>query len=272
MMRPFPRAIVVAFSVVFFTAFAARSAVPAETLLYDVTTVDFAATTAPALAASGPVRVEIVDNGPATPEISPRWQSNSPMFAVWDRAPVDLSAPDSIVFGHHCAQIQFVMAANDVLARVVQDQNGVGSFAWIEGARPDGSLDPYAFFCLKGGHQSTTAWSEWVRIGKRVYGATPPPPTTVKVFITQPRGGETVGGTVWVVLWAEGTGGASNTFTLSADGQQVRTETTSSRGPVTIPWPTAQGVVPNGTHTLTGTVRDAAGNAGTATINVIVGN
>lgn len=99
-----------------------------------------------------------------------------------------------------------------------------------------------------------------------------PPPSTVKVFITQPRNGDTVSGTVWVVLWAEDTSGASNTFTLSADGRQISSQTTSSRGPVTIPWPTtpAGGTpVTNGTHTLTGTVRDAAGNTGTTSITVI---
>jgi hypothetical protein len=103
----------------------------------------------------------------------------------------------------------------------------------------------------------------------------PPPPSPVKVFITQPLGGATVSGTVWVVLWAEGTSGTSNTFTLSADGKQVRTQTTSARGPVTIPWPTTPvGTTPvaNGTHTLTGTVRDATGNTGTTSITVILKN
>ena len=80
----------------------------------------------------------------------------------------------------------------------------------------------------------------------------------------------TVGGTVWVVMWAENTTGSSNAFTLSADGKQVKTETTSSRGPVTIPWDTRS--VANGTHTLTATVRDAAGNTGTTSITVIVRN
>jgi hypothetical protein len=80
---------------------------------------------------------------------------------------------------------------------------------------------------------------------------------------------------VWVVLWAEGTTGISNVFTLSADGKQVGSKTTSSRGPVTIPWVTkpAGGLpVLNGTHTLTGTVRDATGNTGTTSIAVIVNN
>lgn len=97
-----------------------------------------------------------------------------------------------------------------------------------------------------------------------------PPPATLKVFITQPKATATVSGTAWIVLWVEGTSGAANTFTLSADGTQIATRTTTARGPVSIPWPTT--ALPNGTHTLTGTVRDATGNTGTTTMTVIVSN
>jgi len=104
----------------------------------------------------------------------------------------------------------------------------------------------------------------------------PPPASALKVFITQPATAATVSGTVWVTLWVQGTSGASNVFTLSADGKQIGSPTTSSRsGPVTIPWPTkpiGATPVPNGTHTLTGTVRDATGNTGTTSITVIVNN
>jgi len=99
---------------------------------------------------------------------------------------------------------------------------------------------------------------------------TPPPPATLKVFITQPKATATVKGTAWIVLWVEGTSGASNTFTLSADGTQIATRTATVRGPVSIPWVT-QGLA-NGTHTLTGTVRDGTGNTGTTSITVIVNN
>jgi hypothetical protein len=79
-----------------------------------------------------------------------------------------------------------------------------------------------------------------------------------------------VSGTAWVVLWAEGTSGASNVFTLTDSSGTIGTQTTSSRGPVSIPWNT--GSVSNGTHPLTGTVRDAAGNTGTTSISVNVRN
>jgi hypothetical protein len=92
---------------------------------------------------------------------------------------------------------------------------------------------------------------------------------SLRVFITQPTGGTTVRGTAWVVMWVEGTTGAANTFTLSADGATVGSQTTSTRGPVTIPWPTS---TPNGSHTLTAVVRDAAGRTGRTSVSVTVRN
>ncbi len=104
---------------------------------------------------------------------------------------------------------------------------------------------------------------------------TPPPPPapaandTLKVFITQPTGGATVGGTAWVVLWVEGTSGSNNTFTLSVDGATIGSRTTSARGPVVIPWATS---TTNGSHTLTAVVRDAAGHTGRRSVSVTVRN
>ena len=98
----------------------------------------------------------------------------------------------------------------------------------------------------------------------------PPPPSPIKVVITQPRAGSTVSGTtVWVVIWAEGTTGAANVFTLSVDAKQIGTTNAgSSRGPVSFPWNTTG--VAKGTHTLKADVRDAAGNTGTTSISVIL--
>ena len=50
------------------------------------------------------------------------------------------------------------------------------------------------------------------------------------------------------------------------DGSQ----TTSARGPVTIPWQT--GSVANGSHTLRATVRDATGHTGSTSRTVTVSN
>jgi hypothetical protein len=113
----------------------------------------------------------------------------------------------------------------------------------------------------------------FLAIGRRQAAApapAPPPPTsgTVKVFITQPGASATVRGTAWVVLWAEGTSGSANVFTLRAGNQQVGSQTTSARGPVTLPWNTA--AFAEGVHTLTATVRDATGKSGSASVTVIV--
>jgi hypothetical protein len=99
----------------------------------------------------------------------------------------------------------------------------------------------------------------------------PPAPTgTLRVFITQPPNGGTVTGTVWPTLWVEGQSGTSNTFTISANGQVVGSQVTSSRGPVSIPWTTTG--TANGVTSLTAIVRDAAGNTGSTTISVTIRN
>ena len=91
----------------------------------------------------------------------------------------------------------------------------------------------------------------------------------VKAFITQPRAGSTASGTVWVVMWAEGTTGSANVFTLSADGKQIGVANVgSSNGPVTIPWNTTG--VAKGAHTLRADVLDAAGNTGTTTLSFVL--
>lgn len=92
----------------------------------------------------------------------------------------------------------------------------------------------------------------------------------VKAFITYPHAGITVSGTnLWVVMWAEGTTGSANVFTLSADGNQIGGGIgSSSNGPVTIFW-NMTGVA-KGAHTLRADVLDAAGNTGSTTLSFIL--
>jgi hypothetical protein len=92
---------------------------------------------------------------------------------------------------------------------------------------------------------------------------------SLRVSITQPAGGAVVGDTAWVVMWVEGASGSSNMFTLTVDGATIGTRSTSSTGPVTIPWETS---VPNGLHVLTAVVRDASGRTGRSSITVTVRN
>jgi Domain of unknown function (DUF1929)/Bacterial Ig domain len=100
----------------------------------------------------------------------------------------------------------------------------------------------------------------------------PPPPATgtLGVFITQPSNGATVTGTSWVTLWLEGSSGTSNTYTLTVAGRSVATTTTSSKGPVSMPWDST--TVPSGPQTLTATARDATGNTGSGSISINVSN
>ena len=95
-------------------------------------------------------------------------------------------------------------------------------------------------------------------------------PGTLQVYLTQPAPGSTVSGTNWAVIWLSGSSGTSNVYTLSVGAQVVGTQTTSSTGPVSIPWDTR--TVPNGTQPLTASARDATGNTGSTTNSVIVQN
>ena len=94
--------------------------------------------------------------------------------------------------------------------------------------------------------------------------------STLRVSITQPSSGATVSGMPWAVMWVDGQSGSSNTFTLTLAGQTMGTTTTGSAGPISMPYDTR--TVANGSQPLTASVRDAAGNTGSATITVIVNN
>jgi hypothetical protein len=100
-------------------------------------------------------------------------------------------------------------------------------------------------------------------------GTPTPSPSAIDVFITSPTEGATVSGsTVWVDIWAANFVGSSNTFTLSINGTVLATGTASNHA--TIAFDSRS--VPDGPQTLTATVRDSAGNVGSATRNLIVSN
>ena len=89
------------------------------------------------------------------------------------------------------------------------------------------------------------------------------PPT---VTITSPGNGATVSGTIDVLVNAADNV-AVTSVTLSVDGAAIATNLTA---PFTNSW--NSGSVSNGTHTLTATAADAAGNKGTSSIQVTVSN
>ena len=146
---------------------------------------------------------------------------------------------------------------------------------------PDGSFDTSAGVMGSGGLVQFPATSDIfyvkgtnhrgndtvVAVGRKEAAAPPP----LSVAMTAPHNGDTVSGTNWVVLWVNGGGTVSKTYSLSVDGKAVGTpQTTTSNGPVTLPWPTTS--FPNGTHTLTGSVSTANGSTGSVSISVLVSN
>src|SRR5438477_359927 len=98
----------------------------------------------------------------------------------------------------------------------------------------------------------------------------PAPTGSLQVSVTQPAGGgATVSGTQWVTIWVDGAAAGNNTYTLTANGRTVWTETNGDR-PSTLPWNTASGA--NGATTLTVSVKDSAGKTGSRSISVWVAN
>jgi hypothetical protein len=136
------------------------------------------------------------------------------------------------------------------------------SFAWNTTTTADGAHMLTASVTDAAGHAATASISVTVSNGGGA-GA-------LRVAITQPSPGATVSGVSWAVIWVEGTSGASNTFTLTLAGQPMGTTTSSSRGPISMPYDTRS--VANGAQPLAATVRDAAGNTGSTTLTVIVSN
>ncbi|HEY3101881.1 MAG TPA: Ig-like domain-containing protein [Methylomirabilota bacterium] len=108
-------------------------------------------------------------------------------------------------------------------------------------------------------------------------GTDPSPPVRVitvqsgalTASFTSPADGATVNGSVSVGMSASGAGGGSATFTLTVDGQQAFSNTTTGTTQ-TYPWDTRS--VADGVHTLGLSVRDATGATATATRTVTVNN
>src|SRR6267142_1670879 len=169
----------------------------------------------------------------------------------------------------------------------MSESNGTGTITWTLGL--DGGATP--IFTTSG--TATTASFNWdttglapgahqlqLRVqdgGGRTASATsavtvqPPPPATIKVFITQPGAdGAIVSGTTWFTIWIENAAGGNKTYTMSVDGTVVGTTNTTSSGPVSMPWMT-NGTT-NGPHSVTVSVGDSAGGSGQAVRVVNVAN
>jgi hypothetical protein len=93
---------------------------------------------------------------------------------------------------------------------------------------------------------------------------------TIKVFITAPAAGATVRGTVWFTVWLENAAAGNRTVTLSVNSTTITSTTTSSNGPISLPWSTT--AADNGAKTATVSVRDSANATGRASVTVTVAN
>ena len=166
------------------------------------------------------------------------------------------------------ANVYTLSVAGQTVATIPTASTGPVMIAWNTRSVADGSRVLTASVRDAAGKTGSRSVTVTVRNG------TAPPPTaatgTLKVAITSPTSGATVGGTPSVVLWVDGTSGSANTFTLSVDGTTIGMQTIPQRGPVTVPWTTRS--VANGAHTLTATVRDATGNTGRTSFTVTVRN
>ncbi|HXH84218.1 MAG TPA: Ig-like domain-containing protein [Candidatus Tectomicrobia bacterium] len=140
-----------------------------------------------------------------------------------------------------------------------------GTFGWNTTAVANGSHTLTATVTDSGGR--TASATRTVTVSNTT--TTPPPAGTLQVAITAPRSGATVSGTTWATVWVEGAGTASKTYTLLVGGQTVATTTTTSSGPVSLPWDTTK--TANGTQTLTARVQEGT-NAGTSSVSVNVSN
>jgi hypothetical protein len=94
-------------------------------------------------------------------------------------------------------------------------------------------------------------------------------PGTLKVAFTAPARSATVSGTVWFSIWVEGAAIGTNTWTLSDNGARFASPTCGCTHLVPA-WDSR--AVPNGTHTISVSVKDASGRTGTGSITVLVKN
>src|SRR5262252_4231418 len=158
--------------------------------------------------------------------------------------------------------VQSVRFTLDGASLGAEDTASPYSVSWNTTGAANGSHSLTAIARDAAGNQSSSAVTVTVNNG-------PPPDTTPPaVNLTAPSNGATVSGTVTVSASAsDNVGVAGVQFTL--DGANLGAEDTAS--PYSVSWNTTG--VANGSHTLTATARDAAGNRTTsAAVTVTVSN
>ena len=162
--------------------------------------------------------------------------------------------------------IAFTLAVDGAQVFATSGSASSASFAWNTTSVADGT-HTLGLTVQDGAGRTATATR-----GVTVRNTTPPPPPPgpISVFITQPRSGDTVRGVVWFTIWVDGAASGSKTYTLTEGGRTLATTSTTSSGPVSIPWSTT--AADNGPRTPTVGVRDSTGATGSGSINVTVAN
>jgi hypothetical protein len=163
-----------------------------------------------------------------------------------------------------------VSVAGGAVATSTTSSQGPVTLGWDSATVGNGPQTLTASARDAAGHTGSTSIP--ITVGNAGSPSPSPPPAggVLQVSIMQPPSGAAVYGTVWTIVWLGGSSGTSNTYTLSVGGRTVATQTTSSTGPVSLPWVTT--VADNGARTLTVTARDAGGHSGTSSVPVTVGN
>jgi hypothetical protein len=159
----------------------------------------------------------------------------------------------------------YVLSVDGTVASTQTVSGSSASYAWNTTSLANGSHSLSLTVTDTAGGSATAART--VTVNNVV---TPPPATgTIKVYITQPGSGTTVSGTAWVTIWLDNAAAGNKTYTLTAGGKTVWTETNGDR-PATLPWNTALNA--NGTTTLTVNVKDSSNNTGSGSVSVWVAN
>ncbi len=115
------------------------------------------------------------------------------------------------------------------------------------------------------GWDASYGWGR-VNAASAVSGAPAPDTAPPSASFTSPASGESVSSTVTLQVAASDNVGVTS-VSFSVDGVQKGSDTTS---PFSYSWDST--TVANGSHTLSATARDAAGNASTASVTVTVNN
>jgi Bacterial Ig domain/Beta-propeller repeat len=201
-----------------------------------------------------------VSNG-GTPTLAASFTSPTSGAAVSGSVSVDMSAT-----GANGTPIAFTLTVDGTQVFATSGSAASASFSWNTTTVGDGSHT--LSLTVRDGAGRTATATRPVSVTNTT--PPPPPPGSISVFITQPRTGSTVSGTVWFTIWIENAAAGSKTYTLTEGGRTLGTTTTTSNGPVSIPWATT--AADNGARTPAVGVRDASGATGTGSTAVTVAN